>query len=288
MEIHAHVKAKYPNWSERAEQLTQANISDASHVGPATWSEVKEVFQRAQAEKCAYCERRLGSHGIEWDMDHYRPKNAVKAWMPVSINFRDQPSENPGYYRLAYDSRNYLAACKRCNSTFKGTFFPVSGLRQMTTNEPTILAQESPLLINPLDAADEDPENLIDFLGPIPRPRSLHGASRLRALAVIEMFGLADEDLVRDRCESVLAPMWGQYLNRNAPGRAGEVARDNIRLLCEPSSAHTNCAKAFFRLCTTDEPLAEQLYEAAKRIIESQHANASLPLPSKPMRRRTH
>lgn len=51
-----------------------------------SWSKIKQVYIDLQFGKCAYCERHFGSDEksrIEHDVEHFRPKSAVKAWPPL-------------------------------------------------------------------------------------------------------------------------------------------------------------------------------------------------------------
>ena len=69
-----------PKWRKAADTRTaELKIAKAYTSGSPSWSDVKSVYMRLQYNKCAYCERPLGSN-IEQDVEHFRPKNAVKAW----------------------------------------------------------------------------------------------------------------------------------------------------------------------------------------------------------------
>src|ERR1022692_2698639 len=198
-DIEKEVAESLPQWKSKAIKRTSENIAAGLGIvrrGGDIWSEVKPFFSAVQLNKCAYCESFLGERGVRWNVEHYRPKSRVDVWRPVSFKFTDQPSPiSGGYYLLAYDIGNYLGSCESCNNP-KRSYFPVFASRQMNTADPSILAPERPLLINPIDTLDGDPEELIEFYGPIPWPRSQGGQSRLRALATIGVVNLGREDLV--------------------------------------------------------------------------------------------
>src|SRR5690606_34469288 len=97
--------------------------------GPS-WSDVKHHYVRLQHHKCAYCERALEAEDfglIEHDVEHYRPKCAVTVWHGPGYGFALAHGNRRGYCMLAYELRNYCAACKTCNSARKRDHFPIAG-----------------------------------------------------------------------------------------------------------------------------------------------------------------
>jgi hypothetical protein len=152
--------------------------------------------------QCAYCESRI-THISYGDAEHYRPKAAVK-----TLNGRGKEARvrvgtraHPGYYWLAYDWRNLLPACQRCNSSGKRNFFPVAGT--YVTRPPIDLdaeeaidglnAMELPLLLNPF--FDNPADHLVfGCRGVISgRPGSNKGDTSIKVL------GLDRDDLRAER-----------------------------------------------------------------------------------------
>src|SRR5260370_20134326 len=90
--------------------------------------------------KCAYCESEFTS--VAWgDVEHYRPKRGVTG------------ENHAGYYWLAYEPRNLLPSCQKCNQgNGKRNYFPVAGVRAERSEDD--LAAELPLLLNPYEEAD--------------------------------------------------------------------------------------------------------------------------------------
>ncbi|MCA9701486.1 MAG: hypothetical protein KC431_28460, partial [Myxococcales bacterium] len=146
--------------------------------GPS-WSEVKPLFVRLQHDKCCYCERQLEAdedgRGPEHDVEHCRPKRPVKPWPDAPEGVHDGASA--GYYMLAYSLHNYCAACKTCNSKYKGSYFPIAGQRgRSNAVDPHKLdTRERPLLPYPIGDRDVDPEVLLTFEGIIPTPKVQRG-----------------------------------------------------------------------------------------------------------------
>lgn len=158
------------------------NVESAVKAGrtpafPPLWKDYKIHFARAQYRKCGFCDRGVSDTG---HLEHYRPKGAVTR---LSDNLDDwgteiegganveRPRHAPeisprGYYWLAYVWSNYLFACERCNSAWKGNLFPVSEGDRVVPPEPG--GAETPLLLNPFDEQRDPVEHLAyDDLGHI-------------------------------------------------------------------------------------------------------------------------
>jgi hypothetical protein len=108
--------------------------------------------------KCAYCETDIVGyqHG---DVEHFRPKAGVTDEGDLPID------EHPGYYWLAYDWRNLLPSCEKCNQPSeisgrkvgKHNRFPVEGRH---ARQPDEIEAEEPLLIHPGSGRPEDDPDL--------------------------------------------------------------------------------------------------------------------------------
>jgi hypothetical protein len=141
--------------------------------------------------KCVYCEGKFGlvAYG---DLDHYRPKQQIKqgAGKVVQITIRGHEIPHPGYFWLAYDYRNLLPTCDRCNRTAKGSLFPVIGEHAFI---PGREVDEKPVIFHP---SDEDPEPHFTF---DPSTGILGGVDE-RASKFLELFRLnLNEDLLKAR-----------------------------------------------------------------------------------------
>lgn len=173
------IDAAKETWRVRAAART-ANFVTAGKYNESSniWGEIKEVYTDLQRGKCAFCERQLASSdfggNVEHDVEHYRGKNTVIAWPTpaiaaergISYSFATGPAFDNGYYWLAYHVLNYCISCKKCNSPLKHNYFPIAGPRGAVAGEPADLNEtEKPLLIFPLGELDENPEELIGFVG---------------------------------------------------------------------------------------------------------------------------
>lgn len=114
--------------------------------------EVRAVLKEDQHGKCAYCESKMNVTSPA-DIEHFRPKTYSKQDENSGIN-------RPGYYWLAYDWKNLLAACPICNREYKRNYFPLENpeIRANMVNKD--ISQEIPLLVNPYE---DRPENHIRF-----------------------------------------------------------------------------------------------------------------------------
>ena len=183
--------------------------------------------------KCAYCEQTI-TGDQRGDIEHYRPKGAVtdaeNKQVFVTVNGQDRA--HPGYYWLAYEWKNLLPACIRCNQLNhtmdgrrigKGNRFPVEGDYAYTPGDESF---ERPLLLHPcLDDPEEHLE--LDDTG------LLFGRTD-RGKATVEILGLNERNLpesrkreidnVRNVCTRLVSDL---ILGRK--DRAVEEAKQRIR-----------------------------------------------------------
>jgi uncharacterized protein (TIGR02646 family) len=124
--------------------------------------------------KCAYCEAKfiLTETG---DVEHFRPKGSLtdEHDQRVLLSSRGKIiGPHPGYYWLAYDWRNLLPSCTKCNRpgrtrdghlVGKGTRFPVlknSAFKPGHARRPSEIKKERPAFIHP---GQEDPQAHMRF-----------------------------------------------------------------------------------------------------------------------------
>jgi hypothetical protein len=279
-ELEAAVERAKRGWLKKAALKTEAfrNAGDFNEPDSKnSWSDIKSAFIQLQKNKCAYCERQLGHDRrsrIEHDVEHFRPKNAVRRWpaegSKQKYRFTTGDASEKGYYLLSYNIFNYTTACKTCNSTLKSNFFPVYGSRLTNTDDFTALKAEQHLLIYPLGDVDADPESLITFQGVLPVPKVKSGEKYRRARVTIGLFELdTREDLNRQRAGIILA-LWTAHRFLQTPGISDEDRTDAQRifdLAVSAGSAHANCARTFVKLCQQDAAKAREFKELAAQIV---------------------
>lgn len=129
---------------------------------------VKKALLCAQHGKCCYCESKI-SHIDHGDVEHYRPKGAVK-------QVKRQRVEYPGYYWLAYDWNNLFVSCAVCNQSHKGELFPLENPDVRARSHHDSIDNERPLFVNP---AIEDPRRHIRFRGATTVPRTKFGSKTI-------------------------------------------------------------------------------------------------------------
>jgi hypothetical protein len=262
-----------PKWRAAAKKKT-LSFKKAGRYSEKTgsWSEVKQVYMDLQHGKCAFCERQFGqarNSRIEHDVEHFRPKSAVKPWPPakskIRYSFSTGAASPAGYYLLAYNILNYAVACKRCNSVQKSDCFPIAGNKRALRSEDwKALAKEQPFLIYPVSELDDDPEDLITFEGIFPVPMAARGHAYRRARVTIDFFDLATrEELLRERALLVKA-IYVAFDNLEDKDQLRQRdALQTINQIDQPKLAHRNCARSFHRLCRADAVTARRYYSAA-------------------------
>ncbi|RWB25442.1 hypothetical protein [Mesorhizobium sp.] len=274
----ALVDAEKPAWRTDAETRTAAIVAaGAFSKGAPSWSDIKAIFMRLQSNKCAFCEFPLGGEfagKATQDVEHFRPKNEVKAWP----NKAKKPSytfntggTGSGYYWLAYDLSNYAAACKACNTARKSNYFPIAGARGAAPNTAAELnAVEQPYLVFPLGEADEDPESLITFAGLVALPaHDADGHAHCRGRVTIDFFALNQrEELWEDRFRTIYALFDAVEITKtNANPNRVEIARRRIEDMTSIAGAQAACARSFLRLLEADPQKAWDYYVAAEEFI---------------------
>lgn len=265
-DVQEKIRHLRPSWFDRARMLTDENRAAGTLIRkPGIWSEIKQLYVELQESKCAYCERKLGTAAIEWDVEHFRPKGPVDRWRSALGTALVEDDGGEGYFLLAYVPQNYLASCKVCNSMYKRNYFPVRREHRFWTDDFSALSEEQPYLLNPLDPDDVDPESAIGFLGPIPQPKSTgDAASRDRALVTIQILALARPDLVLERSRQLIALRIAMKLAEHS-GDASD--QKYIAWLCHSSSPHSSCCRAYVALRAADPDLAERIFEDAKSLV---------------------
>jgi hypothetical protein len=164
--------------------------------------------------RCAYCDSYIADfqHG---DIEHFRPKKAVtdEHDSPVIVRTSEgEDLEHPGYYWLAYKWSNLLPSCITCNQPGeegigKRNRFPVEGGKYALGEDE--VSEEKPLLFNPIDPDDEDPE---DHLG-VDLESGLiimKGGSK-RADVFIKIFGLNTRDQLMKERKSAMEEVKAKY-----------------------------------------------------------------------------
>ena len=224
-----------------------------------------------QRNKCAYCERRLSSAGVEWDLEHFRPKKGVDAWSsPSERGLKTGKADEHGYFLLAFEPRNYLVSCKPCNSNHKRNFFPIAGKRAPLAADVEGARSERAYMLNPLDQNDPAPEALIGFYGVLPRWVTDSVEDRQRAIVTIEVLGLGRPDLELDRAEKIMH-LWNALELQRTAGEAAvrERGRAAVETLTGSGSPQANCARCFRDLYLTNRAEADEIGSRLSAFVNS-------------------
>ncbi len=277
--LEALVDAAAPTWRAKAATRTASFIAAGRYEESSPiWSEVKPVFMKLQHNKCAYCERSLptGDHGggIEHDLEHFRPKSSGAVWPGGNgFSFATGTASPLGYFWLAYHLQNYAASCKKCNSPLKKNYFPVPSARgTVSTDPPTLNANEKQFLVQPIGDIDDDPRDIIAFVGITAIPVKKTGPRRRRGDVTIAFFELNNrEELRRERAELLdsLGNHLGTIEDTTASAARKDSAKKTVARMIRPSSRHSSCVKSMVELFITDRNQARKLIDAARAFLDS-------------------
>ncbi|MGJ4929759.1 hypothetical protein ACQR1I_35030 [Bradyrhizobium sp. HKCCYLS2038] len=267
------ISALDAKWLSKAAKRTEKlRTLRAFQEKSSIWSDIKPILIAIQRDKCAYCERKFEGvmYGkIEYDVEHFRPKNSVPVWpdsrrqASLSYSFATGDEFKAGYWWLAYDIRNYAAACKVCNTIFKLNFFPIAGRRCDDADDPAALAEEEQYLCNPIGDDDADPETLISFVATTAVPAVRRGPRNRRGRVIIDFFGLNIREILHRERAQIIA-LFGGALEAEAQGAATAEDRAILKRIGDPAIPHAACLRSFYRLWTKDEALGRRTYNLCR------------------------
>lgn len=192
----------WTDWEERASVARENAIQDFKNYGHVefdrtVWADLKKFFiDKVFFGKCAYCESEVDI--TDWgEAEHYRPKGELRQRTNGSSELvKSNGKAHPGYYWTAYDWRNLLPSCKKCNLS-KMNLFPAKDHAFSPEQAADTLALdelELPDLLHPF--RDKEPAKSLAF--------GVNGevaALDDRGEASINTYGLKRKRLVEGRQE---------------------------------------------------------------------------------------
>ncbi|MEX0714257.1 MAG: hypothetical protein WD278_18120 [Pirellulales bacterium] len=281
-ELKERIAQLKPTWFERAKDVLEGLPDEPSSSDfTGLWSEIKDLYTELQHSKCAFCEKPLEGR-IEQDVEHFRPKSNVAHWDPpedlveagITVEQPADGSKEPGYRFLAYHPFNYATACKNCNSVFKGNLFPIAKARKGQAKRPPALSTERPYLLYPIGDLDDDPEDLITFVGPVPQAAKASGHDRFRGQVTIAIFKLDDPVERRVFYEGRARAIQLLFLNLEAirsnpdPLIVG-AAQSNVGRMLSESEPYTSCLRCFHKLYQDDRAEAVLVFTDITELLDS-------------------
>lgn len=245
------------NLLEDVKNGREVNIREQIYKDPRMQQVYKSNGQPFHG-KCAYCESEvvLNQHG---DIEHWRPKKQVCDETGEIVMIQPncgQEIQHPGYYWLAYDWRNLLFSCIKCNRLSrnqekhaygKGAKFPVRDFRAAKPGEES---KEKPLLINPVF---DDPEKHLQ----IDTSTGLFMPITDRGETSINIFGLNKrEPLVMARLDCIRTTklrIWALCIGNNELSeRDKNHIREKIRRIGLGSTPYSAAGRAAIRSMAND------------------------------------
>ncbi|MCP4143167.1 MAG: hypothetical protein GY755_23250 [Chloroflexi bacterium] len=150
---------EWEDWKQKADKETRQIVEDAEKGIPVKlktgiWKKLKPLLEKRFKKKCAYCEGKYIA-GTSLDVEHYRPKAKVTTNKSPNSTIKitgpgGKKIDHPGYYWLAYNWKNLLLSCPKCNrENGKMNQFPIKGKRACCPGDS--LNDEEPLLMNPYE-----------------------------------------------------------------------------------------------------------------------------------------
>ena len=200
--------ADWSDWVDKARDLVDRMLADEANRPPIDedlYKRPRDRFLQATHGKCAYCEEKVMPGQRHGDVEHYRPKGAVRDQngKVVTIERHGQTMKHPGYYWLAYDHTNLLPSCLACNrrgmdaasgtNTGKSDLFPT--LDGKWAARPEDVANEQPALLNPWF---DDPSEHLQFAVDTGRIVGITQRGRI----TVEVLGLNRAELPTARLEA--------------------------------------------------------------------------------------
>jgi len=257
-ELHKRIAESIPGWQRRAQSRTQLLVRTGTFrpLKVEFWNRLKPLLLDIQHHKCGYCERLLYGGNHECDVDHYRPKGRVTPWPELPDVDSAIGDDFVGYHALAYMPENYVVSCKTCNSKFKESYFPIASRRAASDHNPSALAAELPYLLCPVGEDDpDDPQHLINFIGPAPVESHTEGHRFRRAHITIKLLALDRDELIYARCR-LIADLYVAHLAANSGDPVGEQTRTQK---VSATSEFASCAQCFDAICRSDMSQAREI-----------------------------
>ncbi len=230
--------------SERAKKKASEQYSknDEIKFNDDVWKQLKEwLLKHKFYSKCAYCEGKYIA-GTYDAAEHWRPKGKVTV-NGIEV-LRSDGTRHPGYWWLAYDWRNLVPSCDRCNGPGgKMNEFPVgkSHVYDVDADIDELDEKENPRLLHPYDAKNK-PEDHLKF--------GLQGVvaedkSSPRGKESIRVLNLWRKELNEERAEEQekSEDRWLRAVNKLAED--GTPIADTMSSFTGPKSRYSQSVKAY-------------------------------------------
>jgi uncharacterized protein (TIGR02646 family) len=249
-------------WEEEATQLTEElkNVPETDRSAfinrnSRIWHRLKTQLEGLSHSKCWYCEVKMPR--ADFHVDHHRPKNNIR---------NKDGTEEPGYWWLAFDHKNFRLACSYCNCLHigpdgitrgKSDQFPLHPNSQRASSPDSNPSDEMPFLLDPTNPTDPSLLWFQDDGKACPIYSEAHGFIYERAEVTIEILNLNDVKIVEERkklwnrCITLMKrgdEAFVQYQKASPTGRTQfEMVIQEIQELIQSSAEFSAAARACFR-----------------------------------------
>jgi hypothetical protein len=234
------------------------------------WACLKPELAKVMHGKCWYTE--APQTGTDTDVDHFRPKNAVK-----DVRRPDTNELHPGYWWRAFDSTNYRYSCivanrrrrdiETGNVGGKADEFPIWREERRAWCPTDSCDDEQPLLIDPCNAAEVAYITFAENGEATPRYSETDKRRLFRmAEESIKLYHLNHSEFVRERTRirdqvqrhiEDARRYYRQLDSENANvDHAYKRAIEDLRAACSKSAPFSSFAVAMLQRHRFDESLA--------------------------------
>lgn len=212
----------WKHWLQKSSEASTQAVEEADAGFPVAfqkeiWTDLKQwLLKNIFHGKCGYCESETEITAYA-AADHYRPKGRI-----------DGVDGHKGYYWVAYDWRNLVPCCNRCNTGAKRDKFPIAGTRASQPSDgrstTDLNIAECPLLLSPYGFGEADPQKHLLFTSfgtVVPRGGSERGEIS------IDICNLQRETLKLRRRKNQESA-WRDWLLLQVEGESKEIERRNF------------------------------------------------------------
>jgi hypothetical protein len=237
----------WADWIKRSERAKkkaseQHSKNEKIKFNQDVWKQLKDwLLKHVFYGKCSYCEGKYIA-GTYDAAEHWRPKGMVTI-DGVEVS-RPDGTRNRGYWWLAYDWRNLVPSCDRCNGQGgKMNEFPVgkSHVFDPDMNIDELDAKEDPLLLHPYDAKKKPEDHLKFGLQGVVAEDKSSG----RGKESIRVFNLKRPELNEERAEEQekSEDRWLRAVNKLA--EEGIPIAVTMSSFTGPKSRYSQAVKAY-------------------------------------------
>lgn len=223
-----------------------------------SWRAFKKILTDTFGEMCWYSEKFFKTS--PGDVDHFRPKNR-------STDENGNVLYQDGYWKLAYDYKNYRYCCENCNRRFedggKNDCFPLK-----TSPSPTSVPSNNDdnVLLDPCNEGDCELISCNEEGAVVAMSSDAYDIHRVQISVDVYNLNLfnSERKKIRNNCSKLLKRFFIHYMDSNRNGMNDDI--EDIKELMNLNESFSS----FVRKCVLEkingesyEPMLKQLLNIA-------------------------